>query len=543
MDMKFRKTLSLMCFLAIMGCSEDDNSMHSVNVRPIPGAAPALHVECPTCSNNAFYVTEGEPKGTTFLVSLKSEPKSDVKIVATVDDEDEIKVSPLQSAISVSNWKETKVSFEVTGVADSFLDEDDMPVSITFKAVSDDPDYAQLKPITISGFVIDSEKSDEAPSDKCTQSSCKDATTLNVCDTKTGKVTEKTCEFGCSNAKCNEKPAEKCTQSSCKDATTLNECNTETGVITEKKCEFGCHKNACLTEATDFVPIRFMAANLTSGSHQNYDDQRGIRIIQAFKPDIILMQEFNYENGEEALVEEICGADCHYATSSHSIPNAIVSKFPIIDHGSWESNIGSSRNWDWAVIDLPGDRDLLAVSVHLHGDRNSSEMGPLRKKIEEKLKEANYYVVVGGDFNTKSRGVVRSSFSSLLHIGEDNPNPREDKDAVPELEKVCDGGEFPVDQNGNSCTSGERDDPYDWVLFDKELNEFEVPVVVGERSYRYGHIVDSRIYEQHDELSLVPPIQAEDSELCYESPWCGGGASRTNMQHQGVVRDIRLPIR
>ena len=64
---------------------------------------------------------------------------------------------------------------------------------------------------------------------------------------------------------------------------------------------------------------------------------------------------------------------------------------------------------------------------------------------------------------------------------------------------------------------------------------------MGNRTYNYGHIVDSRIYAQHDELSLIPPVKAEDSELCYGDDWCSNNkGKRTNMQHQAVVRDIEL---
>ena len=89
---------------------------------------------------------------------------------------------------------------------------------------------------------------------------------------------------------------------------TLNVCDTATGLYTPKNCEYGCAANRCKSQDDKSVVIRFMAANITSGKYQTYDDQRGIHIIKAFNPDIILMQEFNYEQGEHALVEEICGA-------------------------------------------------------------------------------------------------------------------------------------------------------------------------------------------------------------------------------------------
>ena len=40
--------------------------------------------------------------------------------------------------------------------------------------------------------------------------------------------------------------------------------------------------------------IRIVAGNITSGNGQNYNEGHGIRIFQGLKPDIILIQEFNY---------------------------------------------------------------------------------------------------------------------------------------------------------------------------------------------------------------------------------------------------------
>ena len=534
-DMRLRNALGLMCFLAILGCDEDDNSVNDVVVTPSKGENPALSVECSACQNSEFKLNEGSGK-LTIQVGLTTEPTNDVKIEAKASDDTEIAIAPADATIAAADWKDKKVSFEISGLEDNVAD-GDQTVSVVFHAKSDDANYANLDPVAISGTVVDSGNGGKP----CTVV-CIDDKTLSTCPNgKAGEAVKQTCEYGCSNDKCNDAPQAKCTQSSCKDAMTLNVCDTATGLYTPKNCEYGCAANRCKSQDDKSVVIRFMAANITSGKYQTYDDQRGIHIIKAFNPDIILMQEFNYEQGQHALVKEICGDNCHFSTTSHSIPNAIISKYPILSSGSWPSNVKSARNWDWAVINIPGKRKLLAVSLHLHSERNGSELAPLKQKIEAKQKEGNYYVVIGGDFNTKSRGGVRSQFGRMLYVGKDNPNAKDDKTAVPALDKVCDGGEFPVDQNGNSCTSGERDDPYDWVLFDKDLNEFEIPIVVGNRTYNYGHIVDSRIYAQHDELSLIPPVQAEDSELCYADDWCTNNkGERTNMQHQAVVRDIEL---
>jgi hypothetical protein len=127
---------------------------------------------------------------------------------------------------------------------------------------------------------------------------------------------------------------------------------------------------------------------------------------------------------------------------------------------------------------------------------------------------------------------VRSKIGSsngVLTVGEDGKS-------------VCEGGQVPVDQNENSCTSAERDDPYDWVLLDKTLNKFEVPVVIGSHSYPHGHILDSRIYAEHNELNDIPPVKETDSWKCVTSAMCSGkNETVNNFQHMPVIRDVVLP--
>ena len=538
--MKLRKVLSFLCFLAILGCDEGSNKTADIEVKPTPEPVANLDILCTSCTGNAFAVREGDTTGVTLLASLATQPSADVAIQIAISDASELKVEPMTATIRATDWKTEKIGFIVTGIEDNIID-GDQTVTLSFSTDSEDEAYKAVTPKTFTVKVVDSQteiKPDPEP--QCTVQ-CKDDKTLIECDPQTGAAIEKLCEFGCSNQQCQAEikpdPEPQCTVQ-CKDDETLIECDPQTGAAVEKLCEFGCSKNACRTTDQPTEIIRFMAANITSGNKQTYDDHKGIRIIQAFKPDIILMQEFNYGDGKRALVDEICGEACHYATSSHDIPNAIISRYPILESGYWQTNVSGARNWDWAVIDIPGDRNLLAVSLHLHSKNNTKEIGPLKTQIEKKQAEGNYYVVVGGDFNTKSRSGVRSTFGKLLTVGKDNPNAA-DHDGI---DKVCDGGQFPVDQNGNSCTSGERDDPYDWVLFDTALNAYEIPITIGDRTYSYGHIVDSRVYNELGELELISPVQASDSDLCIDDPWCANNkGTRTNMQHQAVVRDIALP--
>ena len=277
--------------------------------------------------------------------------------------------------------------------------------------------------------------------------------------------------------------------------------------------------------------IRFMAANITSGNHQTYQEP-GIHVFQALKPDIVMIQEFSYEEGtRDDLVKLAFGEDYYYSFSpedtpsytANVIPNGIISRYPIIESGWWDAEGGASnRNWDWAIIDIPGPRDVFAVSVHLTINGTATERPKLIKKIKAKIGEDNpnnYYLVIGGDFNTKSRGGVESDFKSLFR------------------KKSESQGTYPVDQNGSDLTSGERDDPYDWVLFSYDLDELEVPVKIGSHVYPNGHVFDACVYYELGELADVSPVVASD---------CGEVDDTTktvisrvmNMQHMAVIRDI-----
>ena len=314
-----------------------------------------------------------------------------------------------------------------------------------------------------------------------------------------------------------------------------------------KNCEHECeYTDSCTCEdygtctCEDYgncgntVRIRLMAANITSGSHQAYEDP-GIHVFQAMKPDIVMIQEFSYESGtREDFVKRAFGEDYYFsfspedtpAYSANVIPNGIISRYPILEHGFWDAKGGASnRNWDWAVIDIPGEKDLLAVSVHLTINGTNNERPNLAKKISEKLENNSYYAVLGGDFNTKSRGGAENHFKSLFQM------------------KKCDETRctYPVDQNGLDLTSGERDDPYDWLLFDHALDQFEVPVTIGQHTYENGHVFDACVYFERDELKDVSPVVASD---------CGevDAESKTvikrvmNMQHMAVIRDIQYTV-
>ncbi len=257
--------------------------------------------------------------------------------------------------------------------------------------------------------------------------------------------------------------------------------------------------------------VRIVAANLTSGNGQNYDPGHGNRILQGLKPDIVMVQEFNYLTNTaadfRAWVDMNFGTTFSYVREpgGDQIPNGIVSRYPILASGEWNDANVSNRDFVWARIDIPGDKDLWVISVHLltTGSSNrNAEASQILNYIVAQGVPASDYVALGGDFNTDSRteaclGTLSSYFVT--------------------------GGSFPVDQSGNGNTNSGRNSPYDWVLADTDLNALKTPVVLGSNSFANGLVFDSRVF-----TPLPSPVLAGDS-------------AATNMQHMAVVRDFLIP--
>ncbi|MBQ9241825.1 MAG: hypothetical protein IJ165_01120 [Proteobacteria bacterium] len=257
--------------------------------------------------------------------------------------------------------------------------------------------------------------------------------------------------------------------------------------------------------------IRIMTANTTSGEDQSYDDGEGIRIFKAMKPDIVLIQEFNYsKNSIKSFVASTFGPEYSYHRGTGKIPNGIISRYPIKSSGAWKSNRVSDRQWDWAVIDIPGERDLLAVSVHLYTQDNEAEMTPLISQIKNKLKTDayNYYVILGGDFNQPDWKPIQNHLGGMFEVGT----------------KYAD---WPQDQEGMVKTNATRHKQLDYLLCSPDFCALETATLVGNRAYPRGHVVDSRVYKKHNELSAISPVKAEDS-------------AAHKMQHMAVIRDFEI---
>lgn len=257
--------------------------------------------------------------------------------------------------------------------------------------------------------------------------------------------------------------------------------------------------------------LRIVAANLTSGNGQDYDPGHGARILRGLQPDIVLIQEFNYLNNTasdfRAWVDDTFGADFSYMRepSPGQIPNGVISRYPILASGKWEDANVSNRDFAWARIDIPGDRDLWVISVHLlttSSSNRNAEASQIINYIAAQGIPSTDYVALGGDFNTDSR--TESCLNTLSSY-------------------FVTSGPFPVDQSGNGNTNANRNKPYDWVLADAELHALRTPVVLGANSFANGLVFDSRVY------SPLP------------SPVLVGDSGATNMQHMAVVRDFLIP--
>ncbi|WP_257459343.1 lamin tail domain-containing protein [Archangium lipolyticum] len=259
------------------------------------------------------------------------------------------------------------------------------------------------------------------------------------------------------------------------------------------------------------VRLRLMAANTTSGNLQSYDPGEGIRIFQGTKPDVVMIQEFNYgDNSATAIrnfVNTAFGSSFYYYREAGAqIPNGIISRYPIIASGEWDDTQVTNRDFAWARIDVPGPKDLWVVSVHLltsSSTTRNTEATNLVNFIKTHVPTGDY-LAIGGDFNTSSRS--ESCFTTFSQV-------------------VTTSSPYPADRNGNTNTNASRGSPYDHVLVDSDLRAYQTSTVIGSSSFSAGLVVDTRVYSP---LSDISPALSADS-----------GA--TNMQHMAVIKDFLIP--
>jgi len=270
----------------------------------------------------------------------------------------------------------------------------------------------------------------------------------------------------------------------------------------------------------DSVPIRIVAANLTSGNQQTYSPDNGnhsnpegagARILKGLKPDVILIQEFNTTVPVRQWVNQTLGEEYSFYQEAYEdvpnfIPNGVISRYPIIESGEWDDPTQTNRDFAWAKIRLPNGKNLWAISVHLYSKKpgvRAEEAKVLLEKINTLIPKEDL-VVLGGDFNTRSReeACVKLLYGFF-------------RDAEHE----------PTDQTGEENTNANRNRPYDWVLADAELEATATPLKIGGEEFPGGIVFDSRFFTP---LTDVPPVQQTDS-------------ATPNMQHMAVVRDFLVP--
>ncbi|HEX7666319.1 MAG TPA: endonuclease/exonuclease/phosphatase family protein [Polyangiaceae bacterium] len=256
--------------------------------------------------------------------------------------------------------------------------------------------------------------------------------------------------------------------------------------------------------------LRIETGNLTTGNNQSYTNGEGARIFEGIKADVILIQEFNVGDDSttavRAFVDSVCGTDCYYyREDGANIPNGIISRYRIVTSGFWHDTAVTDRDFSWAQIDIPGPRDLFAISTHLltsSATNRNIQANEIVTQIQANVHDE--YVVLGGDFNTATR----------------------DEDCLTTLGAVFDtSGPYPKDGDGNDNTNAPRNKPYDWVVVSPDLRQFQIPVTIGATDYDTGLVVDTRVYSPIEDIA---PAMATDS-------------AATNMQHMSVVKDFAVP--
>ncbi len=287
------------------------------------------------------------------------------------------------------------------------------------------------------------------------------------------------------------------------------------------------------------VHIRAVAGNVTSGNRQSYDLGHGIRIIQALKPDVVMLQEFNYNNDNEESFNELVelmfqDPGCltstpkrcyYYSAQEGSLPNGILSKYPIVESGFWDDTQISNRALNYVRVDIPGDKDLWLISVHL-ATTTSKRVNAARNLVDgirANIPE-DAYILLGGDFNTNSR-----------YIKTDGTYSEETLNILDDIFYL--DGPHPTDRYEEEGTNAGRDNPYDWVLATPNLKEYQVTTnycdfelpdnSLSVCNYPNGLVFDTRDFSSTDLTRYFSPALTGDSDA-------------SQMQHMAVVKDFDI---
>ncbi|MGC8743579.1 MAG: endonuclease/exonuclease/phosphatase family protein [Verrucomicrobiia bacterium] len=253
-----------------------------------------------------------------------------------------------------------------------------------------------------------------------------------------------------------------------------------------------------------------MSANLT-GDSQTYG-QASIRIFRGLKPDVVAIQEFNYLNNTQndirGFINQAFGTNFFYyreTNSEYTLPNGIISRYPILSAGSFDDLEIPDRGFAYAVIDIPGDTNLVVFSVHLKAgsdsaSRRANESLQLKNLIAANFINQSNYIIIAGDFNLYSTN--EPAYRTIISFLNDFP--------------------IPEDTEGNPETNLNRNQRYDYIFTSADLTALVVPVAIGRQYFTNGLVFDSRSYLP---LSDVKPVLAADSSTA---------------QHLAVIKDFSI---
>lgn len=349
----------------------------------------------------------------------------------------------------------------------------------------------------------------------CGQKECGTAKAVDTC----GRVQDVECGLCEAPLRCGDDGACGCTPSTC--AAEGASC----GEIYDGCGGFVSCGGPCASGET--VRVRLVSGNISSGKYQDYDEGHGIRILQGLKPDVAFVQEYRYGDygvdDQRRLTDKAFGEGFYFVAEEvvvgGLIPNAVVSRYPILDWGLiYDGHVGETRQHVWARIDLPGDRDLWAFSVHLptNGQKRYKSGDDLMDDIGAMDIPEGDFIAIGGDFNTNQRDEAVLTLMGKSGL------------VVIDTEDTAQGkGDGPVDQEGKSGTNVKRTKPYDAIYTSQNLKDVQTQVVIGKAQglSARGLVFDSRSFEP---LSEVWPVRYSDSEA-------------EGMQHMAVVKDFALP--
>ena len=252
------------------------------------------------------------------------------------------------------------------------------------------------------------------------------------------------------------------------------------------------------------------AANLssqTSASETCYRPAAG-RLFEGVAPDVVAIQEFNVtENGDYSsrrdFVDQHFGTNFYYYSETNRLyPNGVISRWPILEAGIWNDLELYDREFVWATIDLPGERNLHVVSVHIKAGSSEDDV---TRRIHEARQLTNYiatafsptnFTALCGDFN-----LVNRAETTLAILTNHFPYTR-----------------TPKDQYGYKNTSRNRESPFDWVMPNPLLDAHSATTHVDGTAFPDGAIFDSRMW-----ATLPHPVLTNDSV-------------ETGLQHMLVLR-------